>query len=373
MADDGLRCPEKRCQGLEPLKTQWEAADYWNRVHSTIQPRYRCPACQMAFATYQMACNHIRRFPTEEAHVQHQVHVQSGARWMMELQANPRYIAPQGHPLLPSEARRRRTVGEDGCWLKFKRLADQISPVLTRVPRPTTSRSPSDQGRSTSTTRDRRFDTSKDDRLASRDERKRKRDKEARNGKSQKRHGDDSPAPSRVASPSPEATPSPSGGNVPQVSKKGMPLCAQKWEQYPFETKKVAGEEAPDCRQVAQYNLPLRTRDYGLPGDIPPISQADLEADNPGAHWVVGTEICDTPVDADNLPVTSVKYHGVDPLGRPFMYVSMHNVSRRPGRRNEGGVDHTFPVLIRPRNRPAWNLTPRAFGRRSNWLQTRRQ
>ena len=88
---------------------------------------------------------------------------------------------------------------------------------------------------------------------------------------------------------------------------------------------------------------------------------------------MVGTEICDTPVQADNLPVTSVKYHGVDPLGRAFMYVRMHNVSRQLGHRNEGGENHTFPVLIQPRNRPVWNLTPRAFGRRSNWLQTKRQ
>jgi len=71
--------------------------------------------------------------------------------------------------------------------------------------------------------------------------------------------------------------------------------------------------------------------------------------------------------------VTSVKYHGVDPVGRPFVYVRMHNVSRRAGRRNEGGAIYTFPVIIRPRNRPAWNLTPRAFARRSNWNQTRRK
>ena len=88
---------------------------------------------------------------------------------------------------------------------------------------------------------------------------------------------------------------------------------------------------------------------------------------------MVGTEICDAPVIADNLPVTSVKYHGVDQVGRPYMYVWMHNVSRQPGHRNVGGRSMLFPVLIRPRNRPAWNLTPRAFGRRCNWLQIKRQ
>ena len=71
--------------------------------------------------------------------------------------------------------------------------------------------------------------------------------------------------------------------------------------------KKAVGEEAPDCRQVSQYNLPTSVGDYPLPGEIPTISQADLEVDNPGATWVIGTEICGTPVDADNLPATSVK------------------------------------------------------------------
>ena len=207
----------------------------------------------------------------------HQVHVQSGVKRMLEVQANPRYIEPQGHPPLPSEARRRRTDREMGCWIKFKRLADQISPVPTRVQHATTSRSPRGQDRSTSDRRDCRYDTSKEDRLEGGEERKRKRNKEARNGKSQKRHGDDSPAPSRVASLSPEATPSPSGSKVAQQSEEGVPLCAQKWEQYPFDMRKAVGEEAPDCRQVSQYNLPTSVGDYPLPGEIPTISQADLE------------------------------------------------------------------------------------------------
>ena len=68
-----------------------------------------------------------------------------------------------------------------------------------------------------------------------------------------------------------------------------MALCAQKWEQYPFEARKIAGEDTPDCRNLHHYDLRQRTHDYDLPGDIPSISQADLEADNPGALWVVGT------------------------------------------------------------------------------------
>ena len=81
---------------------------------------------------------------------------------------------------------------------------------------------------------------------------------------------------------------------------------------------------------VRNYNLPVRKEAYDFPPEISPVTQGELAHDNPGALWIIATEILTEDVCYDDLPETDAKCHGVKPVGQPFKYHRMNNVSRIP-------------------------------------------
>ena len=80
---DQLTCPEADCQtGIKACDTEWQTADHYNWIHSSIRMEYRYPACQARLVSFTAASDHIANKRTDQGHIDHGVHVQAGlATW----------------------------------------------------------------------------------------------------------------------------------------------------------------------------------------------------------------------------------------------------------------------------------------------------
>ena len=97
-ASDGgqlLVCPEPDCEeGIPASKTEWQAAENYNRIYSSIRLAYCCPACKAHMVSFQVASNHIVAKRTDQGHIEHGVHVQVGTRHMVSIESNRWYKPP---------------------------------------------------------------------------------------------------------------------------------------------------------------------------------------------------------------------------------------------------------------------------------------
>ena len=151
-----LACPEQDCtEGIDACKTEWLAAEHYNQVHSAVRMGYRCPACGERLLSFQEACVHIAHNRQDEQHIAEGVHVQVGTRYMVRIDPNRQYEAPQYQALTPHAPRVRLSATEAVCREAFKAQVKELersgnNPGPTRfVPEryTATARRPSDAAR----------------------------------------------------------------------------------------------------------------------------------------------------------------------------------------------------------------------------------
>ena len=118
---------------IKACDTEWQAADHYNRIHSSIQMEYRCPACRARLVSFSAASDHIASNRTDQGHIDHGVHVQVGARHMVSIEPNrwyePHGIDPTGLPFAYVRMDNvQRTLG----WENQDQVA-RVYPVLVRT------------------------------------------------------------------------------------------------------------------------------------------------------------------------------------------------------------------------------------------------
>ena len=277
-------------------------------------------------------------------------------------------------PPQPREMRRRLNANEAVCRDEFE---DQcLKFQYSGIRRPATpyvrgrqgANQDQQSGRSSSANPSRKRGNSKSssakgtDRSESRSrDAKRKCDVHAGERKTQKRSSTDSPSESRGHERDDQREEDPR--NI-------LPLSVTTEEQYPFHARPPANPDRRgenDCRVVANFKLPYREKDF-LSERVRPIEEADLARENSGARWIIGDEIAATrSVHFDTLSTAATPPHGIDPLGRTFVYLRITNVQRTPGWENQDQIARVYPVLVRSAAGKNWLLHGWAYTRRCNW------
>ena len=105
-------------------------------------------------------------------------------------------------------------------------------------------------------------------------------------GKAAKRTAEDAPSVPRDA---PGRAPLPPKGSVNNI----LPRDVVFGTQYPFDAKPPIDSRLKgtnDCRMMVNFKLPVIDADPETEC-VAPIAQADLEFNNRGALWVIGTDI----------------------------------------------------------------------------------
>ena len=68
------------------------------------------------------------------------------------------------------------------------------------------------------------------------------------------------------------------------------------------------------------------------------------------------------------LARAGVRPHGIDPLGRAFVNVRMHNVGRAPGCEHTDGLARVIAVLVRTAEGDGYLMHRRGYMERMNWI-----
>ena len=99
-------------------------------------------------------------------------------------------------------------------------------------------------------------------------------------------------------------------------------------------------KEYRDPRQFASWYVEIGHREPDLPEGVHPIPQEEIFKGQDDALWIFGENIATTSgPDPARFPLITQTPHGVDPLGRPYVYVACDNRDAIIGRRNvEGAV-----------------------------------
>ena len=183
--------------------------------------------------------------------------------------------------------------------------------------------------------------------------------------------------PTGPVTPTPAANPAPtpatrSGPLVP-VTTSGIapPPYDPRDVQYKHKHPRSPDVHQFDPRSYHNWIVEFRERDPDFPEGVAPISQAALTRGNHRANWVMGVQFQarHDGVNQATLPLSPVKAHGVDPFGRPFVYMAMNNRFARRDQQNIGGRVYMICVLIRRDDEFSWLQHPAAFAQQVNMLQ----